>query len=341
VITALLDRLGLGTRSPSTAEEWLARSKSPYFTPSDQVRLEAWLARDPRHRREYERCLRVSQVSAGMRERLDRVSALSVYPQFQADRRPRATKPFVTSHWLVPLGLAVAASAAVLMFMIPRLGTEDRPTAVATRHGEQRELSLADGSRVYLNTDSAVQVAFSERERRVRLVKGEGFFDVTKDTNRTFVVEAGTTEVRVVGTRFSVRATNAGTDVIVSEGKVEVVPDIRAQSPSAPAKVELIPGNAMRFDRLENYVKVTAVDPERATSWRTGSIRFDGATVEEVIAEVNRYAKTPFVLADDSRVRDIRLSGTFKVGDMESVRFVLRDGYGLDAVTEDGRILIK
>lgn len=340
MIRALLDYFGVGT--PSTAEAWAARAMSMRFTPADRLKLDAWLAQDPKHREEYARYVRVSQIGAGMRERLDLVGTMRVYSGLTADHRA-ASKPKVSirRHWLISSGAAVAATAVVLIAFVPRFGTEPSATVVATRHGEQRELPLPDGTRVYLNTDSALQVAFSDRERRVRLSRGEGFFDVTRDALRPFVVEAGHTEVRVVGTRFSVRSTEMGTDVIVSEGKVEVVPDVRAQTPAAPAKVELVPGNALRFDHRENFVMIAAVDPERATSWRTGSIRFENATLEEVIAEVNRYASTPFVIADESRIKEIRLTGTFKIGDVESVRFVLKDGYGLEAIKQDGRIAIR
>jgi transmembrane sensor len=340
VIRALIERLGIG-RGPATADEWLARSKSMQFTPADKIKLEAWLAADSRRREEYERCLRVSALGVGLRERPDLVATMPLPSQFAADRA--AGKTLATSRaraWLLPAG-AAAAALVLSLLVVPRFGGEERTTMAATRHGEQRELPLPDGSRVYLNTDSAIQVAFSGGERRVRLTRGEGFFDVAREAGRPFVVEAGATEVRVVGTRFSVRSTEHGTDVIVSEGKVEVVPDTRAQTSATPAKVELVPGNALRVDRLENFVKIAAVDPERATSWRTGTIRFENASVAEVIAEVNRYAKTPFVIADESRLKDIRLSGAFKVADIESVRFVLKNGYGLDVFGDGGQIVIR
>src|SRR5258708_63804 len=221
-----------------------------------------------------------------------------------------------------------AACTALLLFIVPRISTDATPSTIATDHGQRRQVSLADGTRVDVNTDSAVRILFSDRERRVVLEKGEAFFEVSRDpAARPFIVAVGKTEVRVVGTKFSVRASDIRTDVIVAEGKVEVVPDTTQDSPSVPAKVELVPGNSLRFDRRENQVQISSIDPQRATAWRTGVIDFDNATLPEVIAEVNRYASTPFLI-EGERLDGIRLSGTFKVGDTESVRFALVDGFG-------------
>lgn len=352
MIRALLDRLA--PSRPTNAEEWLARAKSRHFTPTARRELETWLALDPQHRKDYECCIRVSNVGTALKTHPDVVKRLAAYAALQhglaspseaADiEASRSNGRGGNSQWFgTRVGLAAMATITVIglaLLLVPRLSVEEFPTVVATRLGELRELPLEDGTRVHLNTDSAIQVAYSDRERRVRLAKGEGFFDVIRDpAGRPFVVEVGITEVRVLGTRFSVRATDAGADVIVSEGKVEVVPDTRRESPSIPAKVELVPGNALHFNRLESQVRISAIDPERATAWRVGTITFDNATVEEVIAEVNRYVRTPFVITDD-RIRGIQLSGSFKVGDVESVRFALKD-FGVESLAEDSRIVLR
>ena len=85
--------------------------------------------------------------------------------------------------------------------------------------------------------------------------------------------------------------------------------------------------------------RLVLVDPERATAWRSGTITFYDQPVEEVIAEVNRYTDATFVIADD-RVRSILLSGSFKVGDVESVRFALK-GFGVASHVEEGRIVLR
>lgn len=339
MIRALLDGLAFH-RFPTTAEGWFARAKSRPLTSAEHRQFAAWIASDSANRGEYERCLQVGQLWGRVKTRADLVKAMPAYQGLVHDRAGHLVATRIVP-WRVATALAIGgACVLVVLGLVLRIGGDELPTQIATRVGEQRELPLQDGSRVHLNTDSSLTVAFSDRERRVLLARGEGYFDVTKDAdNRPFIVEVGNTEVRVVGTRFSVRATDAGADVIVSEGKVEVLPDTRRQSPSMPAKVELIPGNALHFDRRERLVRIAAVDPEVATAWRTGTIRFEDVPLMDMIGEVNRYASTPFVIADD-RIKAIRVSGSFRVGDIQSVRFALV-GFGIDATSEDGRIVLR
>ncbi len=199
---------------------------------------------------------------------------------------------------------------------------------------------LADGSRVYINTSSQLRVKFAPNLRRVELAAGEAFFEVTKDPARPFVVAVGGSEVTVVGTKFAVRQDGSQTSVVVTEGKVNVVPQVGRHTEAVPDKVALLPGDALRFDARQQRVQVAQVDSEAATTWRNGSISFDNATLEEVIAEVNRYTQKPFVLEDEA-LKAVRLSGRFRVGDTESVVFALKDGFGVEAVTGEERVGLR
>ena len=318
-------------RLPSNAAEWIARQQSRPLTPRETDAFKAWLLEDPTHREEYDRCDRVGLMASHMHTRADLVRALPAYASLQGDRR------VVRSPSLVVPALAAAAVLGLAFLLFAHAPAPSSGGAYRTAHGEVREIVLPDGSLVNLNTDSALQVAFSGEERRVLLASGEAYFQVVKDGGRPFVVYSRGAQVRVVGTKFNVRALEHGTDVIVSEGLVEVLPDPSRVSPSIPAKVELVPGNSLRIDSARQSVSIAAVDPERATSWRGGTIGFDNATMEEMIAEVNRYTVVPFAIVDDS-IRAVRLSGTFRIGDAESVRFALRDGFGIEATPRGDRV---
>jgi transmembrane sensor len=323
-------------RLPSSAEDWIARMQSRPLTPEESDAFAAWLAADPAARAEYRRCEHVGRLGDRLRAMPHLVGAMPAYALLKSPGTTRSE-----SRWKWSLGIAAAACAAlVAVFVVPQFSTRPLQT-VATLKGEQRELALDDGTKVHLNTDSVVRIDYQERERRIELAKGEAYFEVTKDREgRPFIVNAATTQVRVLGTKFSVRSTNNRTEVLVAEGKVEVLPDTARNAASVPAKVELVPGNVLRIDPEAQSVQMAAVNPDRVASWRSGTIEFDNATVEEVISEVNRYSKTPFVIADP-RVKDVRLSGTFKVGDTQSVRFGLLDGFRITSSLEKDRILLK
>lgn len=350
MMRALFEAVGL-QRTPRTAEEWVARSQSRRLNAAEARRLQEWLSVEA-NQREFDRVRGIAQWGAILRASPETASKMAVYPSLRepailqsragGERHSRAGGNPVT-FWprLNVLTAGALCAAVVLLLMVPRMSAVTPSGSVATARGEQRTVALEDGSQVVVNTDSSVQVSYSEGERRVLLTRGEAFFDVVKDpSGRAFVVQAGSTEVRVLGTKFSVRATDTRTDVIVSEGKVEVVPDAARSSPSAPAKVELIPGNALRIDRNENQVRIAAVDPQRATAWRTGIIFFEDTALEDVVAELNRYSARSYVISDD-RIKDIRMSGAFRIGDNEAVRFALKDAFGINASYEGDRILLR
>ena len=169
---------------------------------------------------------------------------------------------------------------------------------------------------------------------------GEAFFDVTKDAARPFIVRIGNSEVHVVGTQFNVRQVNGELEVVVREGKVNVVPDSTIAPTSNVPRVELTPGNRLRVKTDDNQVMVAQVNPERVTAWRTGMIKFDSIALEDVIEDVNRYTDKPLVIANDS-LRRLPISGRFRVGDTESVRFLLRERFDVQSSVEGERIVLR
>ena len=324
-------------RRPSSAAEWAARAQSRPLTEDEGNAFRQWLGEDPANHEDYARVERLERIASHMRSRADLVRALPAYASLRDDGAVHARN---LRRFAAP-ALAAAAAFGFALLFATRTPAPPSSGAYRTAHGEVKAIALPDGSRVHLNTDSILQVAFTGNERRVVLAGGEAYFEVVKEPGgRPFVVYSRGTQVRVVGTKFNVRALEHGTDVIVSEGKVEVLPDPSRISASVPAKVELVPGNALQFDPAAQRVRIAAVDPERATAWRSGTIDFENATLEEMIAEVNRYTAVPFAIADD-RIRALRLSGTFRVGDAESVRFALRDGFGIEAASNGNRVELR
>ncbi|RFD26948.1 iron dicitrate transport regulator FecR [Pseudomonas sp. GL93] len=180
----------------------------------------------------------------------------------------------------------------------------------ATSTGESRSIELADGSHLQLNTDSAVQVRMSAGERQVRLLRGEGFFDVTKDPSRPFVVQSGDGWVKVVGTQFSVARRDAQTRVQVAQGKVQV-------SSGSDTSVYLEPGRAVEYQG-QRLAEVHGFDPASGFAWRQRQLVFRQQPLSDVVSELNRYwpGKT-LVLGDALRNRVV--SGVFEIDKPDAV----------------------
>lgn len=334
MIRHLLSQL-TSRRHPTTAEEWAARLQSLELGRHEQKAFDAWLMSDPRNAEEYARCNKIGYLAAQLKLNPALVELLPAYAALQRKHqpRPRFAVALAGATALCLISLAVYLLPAAFDLYAPQ-------TVIATVHGEQRQVPLEDGTRVHINTESKLRVAYSAAERRVELQSGEAFFEVTKDAARPFVVKVGDSEIRVIGTRFGVHLESASLAVVVSEGKVNVVPELGRHSANLPDKVALLPGQELRLDRTRGSLQVVSVNAERVTAWHKGVIDFDSATLEDVLADVNRYARQEFVIKDD-RLKGIRLSGRFNIGDVDSVKFALATGFGITAVESGGKILLQ
>ncbi len=183
--------------------------------------------------------------------------------------------------------------------------------AYSTRDVEQKVVRLEDGSRVHLNVDSRVTVAFKGGQRRLTLTRGEAFFDVAHDAARPFIVVVDGAQVRALGTKFDIRRQPDGVQVTLLQGAVQVTPEDDRAAPvvlTPNQQATLTPGGAIR---------TAATDAARTTSWTTGRLIFRDTPLAAAVAEVNRYSDHKVELADPG-LGTQAVSGFFDVGDAES-----------------------
>lgn len=190
------------------------------------------------------------------------------------------------------------------------LAVQQLEPAYATDAAEQKVVRLEDGSRVHLNVDSKVKVAFRDGERRLTLTRGEAFFDVAHDAARPFVVEAEGTRIRALGTKFDVRRQDGGVRVTLVQGSVRVGPD------SGQGGVVLAP-NQEALVGANGAIRKVSTDAARTTSWTTGRLVFRDTPLAAAVAEVNRYSDRKVELAGPG-LAERPVSGFFDVGDAES-----------------------
>ncbi len=325
---------------PSTAREWAVRVQSRDVARHELLALDEWLKADPRHAEDYARVNKIAHLGLQLRDYPQERARLRGYAKLRNGAASVSTKV----HWSwgarFAAGGAVAAVVAILVvLMVPDL-TFSSNRYVAGR-GEQRQVALADGSRMFVNTDSDVAVHFRENERSIELIRGEAFFEVAKDPARPFVVRAGIAEVRAVGTKFSVRRGATDTEVVVTEGRVQVLRDLGTGAADAsPAPIELVPGNVVHVSAATPVAQVDVINVARATAWTAGSVEFEEEALADVIRDVNRYTSKEFVIADPA-LNEIRLTGRFRVGDMESVKFALKDRFDIAVVEDQSQIRLS
>ena len=236
--------------------------------------------------------------------------------------------------------------------------------------------TLADGSVVQINTDSQVQVDFSDTLRKIRLMRGEAHFDVTRDPDRPFEVYAGKGMVKAVGTAFSVRLSQDYIKVTVSEGRVDLAAIVedpietraelsasearpgaeRAHRSDKPLPTKIgslghgqratFSNQAIRAEYRGSDDSGSSIVPEintlaeqelaRQLSWREGYLVFAGDPLSYVVEEVNRYMPISIEIADPT-LNQLRIGGRFKVGELEAMFDVLETSFGIQVSRLDDR----
>ncbi|NOV30192.1 FecR family protein [Methylomonas sp. ZR1] len=173
-----------------------------------------------------------------------------------------------------------------------------------TGKGEQRSVTLADGSRVMLNTATALAIHFDAGTPRVELLAGEAFFDVAKNPQRPFVVTAAGSEVRAVGTAFAVKRQSEQTEVELVEGIVEIQDGQQHQERLTAGQSASIGASSIALKSVGH--------PDSMALWRDGYLQFDGLPLSDAIAQINQYRPGRVVLLNTA-LADKRISGLFRL----------------------------
>lgn len=312
------------------AAAWLAR-RDRGLSPAEQDEYLQWLGADPRHTEA------VTQHAAA----LERMMQLYEWqPGHDSEPNPDLFRPsrsvsalrWARAHRAWSAGLAAAAALAVV-FAWERPWAREMPAVVATPksylHVNER-LALPDGSRVELKDGTEVVVQYSATERRVRLTGGEAHFSVWKDKARPFIVDAGGVEVRAVGTAFNVRLEEKSVEVLVTEGRVQVLTENRGQTTEGNPLPDDGPASDVFVSMGERVVMplamtaevgpvitpVTTEEISRELEWQAPRLQFNETPLADAVAEFNRLNRHQIVIADPE-LGARRIGGTFRPDNVE------------------------
>lgn len=281
------------------AADWVVQLQSA--DASDVLAFDAWLESSPANTRAYDDALAV-WLEYG-RAASDVGDALREAPQ----RRP------LTRRYYLSAG-AMAAAAAAAVVLLPQLPASAPIDSYATARGEQRTVSLADGSKIELNANTRLTVALDRGERRVVLDEGEAVFDVAADSRRPFTIAAGDRTVRVVGTQFDVRRRAGKLSVTVARGIVEVRPSGDADGTA----FRLHPGQRLDHSEGAARAQVVTVKADEVLGWRSGRLVYRDQPLSDVVADLNAQFKTP-IRIDDPALAATPISGVLILDDEAAV----------------------
>ncbi|MCV6628172.1 MAG: FecR domain-containing protein [Cellvibrionaceae bacterium] len=353
------------------ASLWIVKFEADRPPSAADIReLHAWLAQSPAHREVLEQMANnwaamdllsalvlPQQQPSVVRSTFERAAVWLLAPfalmlqvllaLFTPLRRPQLALPLYT---LLVTGLLFHYYGEALFKPAPQ------QQIYSTAIGEQASRTLADGSIIYLNTNTQLQVNYSPQGRFITLNQGEAHFDVEHDPARPFEVTAGSKIVKAVGTAFAVQWSNSDLKVTVSEGIVDLrekEPPASAAAPSRNSAVNTGPAeptaNAplLRLQAGQSVeipaqhtadagpsevpapINYDAKEIEQRLSWVQGKLIFRGEALEQVVEEITRYAPLTIEIADPA-LKQIPVGGQFRVGKTEALFDALEAGFDVE-----------
>lgn len=329
------------------AAEWFLRLQGMDVTLDDTLAWQAWLNESPRNAQAFARLEETAQVLRGVPTQLP-VSAWEL-------ERDRYDGSIPLKEWNEPrsaprrpwLGLGVTAVMAGVALVLLTFWQRPPSSIFTTTIGENRNITLADGSTVALGGDTRIEVALSAGMRAIELLEGEALFRVAKDPLRPFKVRVGDATIVALGTAFDVQRDSDRAIVAVTEGRVLVEPIAHF------LPVSVLQGfrpklRAVRLDAGQQTVAGRAgiedptevEDAAAATAWQTGRLAFRLQPLRYVLEDVNRYARKPIVL-DGPGLGSLVITGTVERDNIPGWVSSLERAFDLAASEESDRIVIR
>lgn len=325
------------------AAYWDARLRNPDCTAQERATFETWRAADPMNAIAFEK----------LQDAIEALRAASSRPALRALRDAALRKRRGRLAWSGGLAAALILATGIGWAsltqqaqgdLIAALGLADAPPQTAdvapktfaTAIGGRSTITLDDGSRVTLNTQSRLEAHFSKDRREVTLVAGQALFEVAHDAKRPFVVTARDRQVTAIGTEFDVRLEREGVRVVLVEGRVKVEERVSNGLIAllGTDKRELVAGQEY-VSKAKSANIVRAADVNQAILWRDGRVAFNDVPLTEAIAEMNRYAAGALVVADPTMSR-LRVNGVFRTGETRAFVRAVEEYFPIRAEQQSG-----
>jgi transmembrane sensor len=345
-------RTSVNEQIQDEATEWFIRFCEDEVDGAACEEFDAWLRVSPQHVRAY---LDISAFwgAAGSLTRTPKVDVDLLVERARAagnvvalDKTTKAGAAIKDKRSVRRLSLAVAASVLLTCLALGFWAWWQvaRYPSYATQFGEQRTVTLADGSVVELNARTRIKVRFTDVSRDVDLLEGQALFRVARNPGRPFIVSSGNTRVRAVGTEFDVYQKTRGTVVTVVEGRVAVsAPPERsptaADASAQPDPVMLSAGEQVTVTS-HRVAAPRLANVTQAMAWTEGKLVFDSTPLSEVLQEFNRYNARPLSI-DDPQVLALHMSGAFRTTDSAQLIRLLSERFGLVAHDTGEGILLS
>jgi len=297
------------------ANRWFFRMQAENVTAAEKAAFAHWLAADPRH-------AKAMDEVRGLLGLLNNPAKAS-YGATSVGQAARAFQRRGRLFSVPRLAMGLAAVLAISAYV-------QRPAVLArwnadlsTYAGQRLQRQLADGTKLELNSDTALKFELSSTQRLVTLLRGEVFIDIAPDP-RPLVVKTDAGEMRDIGTSFNVAESSDNTVVVVATGVVEV-------TSRSGERARVSESQRVAFSATD-VSAVTGTDLEDDLAWRRGQVVFRQQRLADVVATLNRY-RTGRIVIVNPWIRDLNVSGTFDIDRSASPIEALENVLGVRATS--------
>jgi len=326
------------------AAHWHALHREDALSAAEKRAFMAWLVVTPSHLREY---LAMGQISSSLADALadEDVDALLASPADtgsnvvamplaeRGTQRQRAAAAAAPKRSRRP-AWALAACAALISIGVGGWFLASTTAQYSAPHGQPQQWTLADGSTLQLDADSAVSLYFTPLRRRVDVQRGRAAFMVA-EARRPFEVQAAGLRVRDIGTTFSVSLQREQARIDVLEGRVQV----RAEA-DPTLLADLVAGQSARIAYRDHRVELRQEQAAAINGWWQGRIAFHDEALRDVVDQFNRR-NTQQVVLEDAQAGALRLSGNLRAEGVDALAAYLRTQPALDVRTDGGQIHVR
>lgn len=335
------------------ASLWVSRMDRG-LTTEEQQQLIAWINQDIAHQ----------EMLFEMASLWDDLSVLNeLSGLFPIERKPVAqTKRFLKIAMAASIALVSIFGGGLFFSFDPFLllnptSSLSNTNTFETKIGEQSSYTLPDGTKIQLNTNSLVQIAYTPDRRNLTLFRGEALFDVVKDTTRPFTVISGAQSFTALGTTFNIQKNNENDmELVVTQGRVLITKtskitdktsteitttateitttatEITTMATEKPLGIIVTSGEKAIIEKsIQTPIQTVSVSQDqvqRDLAWQHGVLIFDGEFLADALNEVSRYTNTRFEIIDPL-LTNIKIAGYFKAGDIDGLLQSLNSNFDI------------
>lgn len=272
----------------SDAEEMLQLYLRDQYSQETEEKVQKWLVKNPE----------TEELKQASKKYWDSISPRKDARTFNALKRVNAKIGF-HSIGRKPIWLTKLSKIAAIFILLIGIGGiwfyllhQYNPAMVeiSAMYGETKQVRLPDQTEVWLNAGSSIKYPskFNHKIRSVSLT-GEAFFSVTKNQSKPFVVETKKLTVKVLGTKFNLKAYSDERQTVATlqEGKIEIQTENQQ-------KRQLVPNERLVYNRETSTLNVVKINPEDIPDWKNGNLRFSEATLGEILQTLERHFNISF-----------------------------------------------